>query len=133
MLLISTYLASSPIHGIGVFVSEFVPKGTIIWQWHDGVDQRIPYERIAALPEKCQEEFKRHSWVEEDGYYYICIDNERFVNHSDEPTCVFPDCNTGVAARDLVPGEELTQDYSEFDVNFGLAEFGYDWLCSSAR
>ena len=127
MLTVKTKLAPSPIHGIGVFTEEFIPSGSVIWQWHEGIDQKILPELVDALPEVCQEVFKRYSWVEND-VYIMCIDNEKYINHSDNPTCVFiEDGNTAVAARDIEIGEEITQDYSTFDDNFGKKEFGYDW------
>jgi len=127
MLIVKTKLAPSLIHGIGVFTEEFIPSGSIIWQWHEGIDHKVSPELVDALPEVCQEVFKRYSWIEND-MYIICIDNERYINHSDNPNCVFPDDGTiGFAARDIQIGEEITQDYSTFDEDFGKKEFGYGW------
>jgi uncharacterized protein len=127
MLIVKTKVAQSPIHGIGVFAEEFIKSGSIIWQWHEGIDQRISAELVNSLPKICQEVFKRYSWVE-DGVYNVCIDNEKYINHSDNPNCIFIDeGNTAIAARNIDIGEEITQDYSMFDDNFGKAEFGYDW------
>jgi SET domain-containing protein len=127
MLMIKNKLAPSPIHGLGVFSEEFVPAGGIVWQWHEGIDQKISPAVVEALPSVCQDIFKRYGWVE-NGEYIICIDNEKYINHSDNPNCIFTeDGNTAIAARDIHIGDEITQDYKTFDDKFGLKEFGYDW------
>lgn len=127
MLLVPTHLAPSPIHGIGVVCESFIPQGSVVWQWHEGVDRRMSPEVVAALPESCQGFLRRFGWVE-GGQYFICIDNERFINHSDTPNCeILADGNTAVATRDIQVGEEITQDYRTFDEQWGKPEYGYDW------
>src|SRR5262249_20252960 len=45
--------------------------------------------------------------------WVMCADNARFVNHSDDPTCL--DFGPHTTARyDLAPGTELTSDYRSF-------------------
>lgn len=127
MLYIKTKLAPSPIHGIGVFAEEFVPKGAKVWEWHEGVDQRIPPDVMATLPEVAQNTIKRYSWMLY-GVYYLLADNDRFLNHSTDPTCITGANDVDFAARDIQIGDELTVDYSKFDPNFGNPEFGYDWV-----
>jgi SET domain-containing protein len=127
MLMCKNKLAPSDIHGLGVFTEEFIPKGEVIWEWHEGIDRCVSPSVVDALPTNCQQIFKRYSWVEH-GSYIICIDNEKYINHSDNPNCVFtPDGNKAIAARDIKSGEEITQNYKDFDDKFGQKEFGYDW------
>lgn len=128
MIMIKNKLSPSPIDGLGVFSEQFIPAGTIVWQWHEGIDRKIPLELIDKLPEIPREYMKKYGWIEND-YFIICIDNEQFINHSDNPNCIFTDDgNTALAARDIHIGEELTQNYKLYDANFGLKEFGYDWI-----
>lgn len=51
----------------------------------------------------------------------LCWDHGRFVNHSCEPNC----CSTGfdleIAVRDIRPGEELTDDYGTFNIDYEFA------------
>ena len=127
MLLLKTYLAPSTIHGVGVFSEDHIPQGAVVWQWHEGIDRRIAPDVVEALPPFCQDFLKRYGWIE-GGQYTICIDNERFINHSDTPNCVFSEDGTqAIAARDILAGEEITQDYRTFDEKWGSPEFGYDW------
>ena len=59
--------------------------------------------------------------------YVLCGDDARFFNHSPSPNCVdIYDSSHGlddahdvtIAARDILPGEELTCDDALFDMDF---------------
>lgn len=114
MLRIPTYLATSAIPGAGhgVFCRDFVPAGTLIWRFDPGLDLEL-----TELPE--DPELRR--FVEVYGYmplddpprWVICLDNGRFINHSDHPNTVDTVTETR-AAHDLAPGTELTSDYRTF-------------------
>jgi len=133
MLLVKTYLAYSPIHGIGVFTEEHVPKGTAVWRFDDLVDRRIAPAETALFPPLYQTYVKHYGYLcpqellnpdqpptRDNMVIILCGDDARFFNHSDDPNVVespLPGGVTGedVAARDIVPGEELTCDYFSFD------------------
>ena len=128
MLRIKTKLAPSSIHGLGVFTEEYVEAGTVLWVWDEGIDQKIPIELVDKLPQNCKNFFKHYSWVE-NGKCMLCSDNERYINHSDDPNCTsIKGQNFTIAKRNIQIGEEITQNYKTFDDNFGLREFGYDWM-----
>lgn len=114
MLLVQTYLDRSPIHGIGLFAGEFIPKGTVIWSFTPGLDLKLRPGRVERLPEPAR------AWVLHYGYYLadekrwvVCVDDARFFNHSADPNT--RNTRTTVALRDIEKGEELTSDYHEFD------------------
>jgi hypothetical protein len=50
----------------------------------------------------------------------VAIDDSRFVNHSDNPNSMSapedPN-NQAMAARDIEPGEEITEDYRTYSMN----------------
>ena len=128
MFLVKTKLAPSKIHGIGTFAEQFIPKGTLMWEFHEGIDCQITQERFDALPPIIQNEFLVHGWVNENGKHQMNMDNEKFINHSDNPNTSSPGYGKFVVAlKDIEIGEEITQDYREFDTNFGNPEYGYDW------
>lgn len=97
---------------MGLFCAEPVKAGTTVWQFMPGLD----YE-VRELPEN---EVAR-AFVLKYGYmpldeprrWVMCVDDARFFNHSDDPTCLETDNGT-VARFDLQPGTELTTDYREF-------------------
>jgi SET domain-containing protein len=120
MLKVKTKLSESKIEGagIGLFAAEFIPKGTVIWEFTPYID------RVYS-----ESEFQSHTGLEKEflekycyrylGNYYLCVDNSRFFNHSDQPNCYsfdFNEYNLGCtkALVDIQEGEELTDDYSSF-------------------
>ena len=51
MLLVRTYLASSPIDGIGLFVAESIAKDTVIWAFDPRIDRLFSPEERERFPE----------------------------------------------------------------------------------
>jgi SET domain-containing protein len=51
MVLVKTKVKESPIHGLGLFADQFIPKGTEIWRFTPGFDQKFTREQILASPE----------------------------------------------------------------------------------
>jgi SET domain-containing protein len=121
MLLVKTYLDRSPIHGIGVFAGERIPKGTVIWRWSAEIDLLLTAEQVAALHPAARGQIEKYTYLDRNlGKLVLCGDDARFFNHSGSPNCHdYPDERGGttVAARDIERGEELTSDYAAFDAN----------------
>jgi SET domain-containing protein len=110
MLLIRTFIAPSSIHGCGVFAAEPVHAGTLVWEFNEVIDLEITADQIAQLPLAARETALARSFVNEDGRLILARDNGVFFNHSDAPnTDAGPEGNR--ANRDIVVGEELTEDY----------------------
>ena len=127
MILVKNKVLPSSIEGLGLFADQFIPAGTTIWQYHEEIDREISLEVVDAMPEVTREYMKKYAWVEKNTFI-ISIDNTQFINHSYTPNCIpSDDEETMIAARDINIGEEITENYKTYDVNFGLKEFGYDW------
>ena len=132
MLLLKTKIKPSPIHGIGCFADEFIPKGTPIWKFVSGFDLEISEDEFEKLPSIGQDFFNRYSYgYEKDGavYYQLCGDDARFFNHSTTPNVIDVKNADGeeieIAARDIQEGEELTCDYRTFDLASANGEESY--------
>jgi len=118
MLLVKTVLKASPIHGLGVFAAEHIIAGTVVWTFREGFDFRVSEESVAALPEIARDKLLHYS-AKWGGGYVISADDARFLNHSTDAnlrTMDDPDCD--IAIRDIEIGEELLEDYREFDDTF---------------
>ena len=126
MLLVKTRLGMSPIEGIGVFADEFIAKGTPTWKFTPGLDQLLSREVVEAIAEPMKSALLRYSYLDrKTGLYIYCLDNARFVNHSDDANTKgdYPDNDIfgrDIATRDIQPGEEITCDYREFDLEHTL-------------
>ena len=111
MLLIKTYVASSNIDGLGLFLAEPVKKGTMIWKFEPSFDTEIPESLLDCLLDTDVEIVRRHAeYMPERHVFRLGNDGDIFMNHSDEPS-LEDRGEDMLASRDLVPGDELTCDY----------------------
>ena len=114
MLMVDTELRASPIHGIGVFLTEPVRAGELIWRFDSRIDRVVSDAEVQAMPPHLQRFFRTYSTLHAGLMLWVlCGDNGRHFNHSDTPNTrslaiAFGD---DVAAHDLAAGTELTSDY----------------------
>ena len=104
--------------GIGVFATDFIPAGTQIYsEGFKYKDYTFDHSEFVKLLEMIPNREKReffldHCWGESNEDVLISIYDGCFINHSREPTILYmPVSQLGVAARDLHPGDEITEDY----------------------
>jgi uncharacterized protein len=115
MIVVSTYLNKSEIHGFGVFAKEFIPKGSKVWEYNPTFDIRFTEEEFDALPLATRQEIEIHLYQPESGgllYYESTMG--KYMNHSRDPNVDFRETGIGWATRDISAGEELTCDYRHF-------------------
>jgi SET domain-containing protein len=130
MLLIKTYIDKSPIHGIGVFASEFIKKGTVIWEFNPLVDIILTPDQFKEFPEVMQEfaEYISIPYPYGADNYCLSLDNGQYMNHSFDPN-MGPCPERGVvdiALRDIPKGTEMMVDYSVEDHRTDWAELFKD-------
>jgi len=113
MLLVKTYLDRSPIHGLGVFAAETIPKGTKIWRYVEGFDRCYTPKQFARLPKAARDYLKDYAY-RVDGEIIFTVDNDHYINHSDKPNTYLHN-GYAIAARNIRKGQEITNDYREFD------------------
>ena len=115
MIIVPTHLGNSPIHGLGVFASEFISKGARVWEFNPLFDIRFSEEEFQRLPPSARREIEIHLYQpEEGGVLYYESTMGKYMNHARDPNVDFSDVGLGVATRDIHPGEELTCDYRDF-------------------
>lgn len=105
--------------GFGVFATEFIPKGTIVWVL-DALDQRIDDARYEALRPAYGAVLDRYTYLNGRGERILCWDLARYMNHSCEATCLSPGLDFEIAVRDIRPGEEVTDDYASLNLDGGF-------------
>ncbi len=101
--------------GFGVFASQFIPKGTIVYA-KDALEIEVQPNDPRLLNPALEPIISKYSYIDGEGVRIISWDNAKFVNH-----CC--DCNTlstgygfEIAVRDIQPGEEITDDYGMFNI-----------------
>jgi len=113
MLLVKTYLDKSPIHGLGVFAAERIPKGTKIWRYVEGFDRCYTPKQFAKLPKAAREFLKDYAY-KVDGEVIFTVDNDHHMNHAEKPNTILKGGYV-IASRTIPKGGEITNDYREFD------------------
>lgn len=116
MLRVPTYVDSSPIAGVGLYAGTDLAEGTIIWEYDETVDWQMTPGELASFPEPYRSRMKHYVYLDQSGLYVLCGDNARFMNHSQDPNCDDPDGAHTITRRAVRAGEELTCDYTQFDV-----------------
>ena len=126
MLLIKATVKQSSIHGLGLFADEAIPKGTRIWEFSPGLDAEIDPAHFEKLSQRGKDFILFYGFLSrKSGNYHLSYDNVRFINHAEQGN-VTVDASVDdieyplIAARDIQAGEELTQNYYDFDNNHQL-------------
>jgi len=118
MLLVRTRIGPSSIAGIGLFAVEDIAATTPVWKLQEGFDVRLTQKDFLKLSMPAQEQVLNYCYFNERTQtYVVCGDDARFFNHSDAPNVSSSSEEDAVdcALRDIAAGEELTQDYHNFD------------------
>ena len=114
MMRVRTSIGPSTIPGagLGVFVAEPVQAGQVIWEFDTGLDillDGMPQEPVLrAYVEKYG-----YEPLGEPGQWLLCVDDGRFINHSDQPN-TSDTRNQTIATVAMAPGTEITSDYRAF-------------------
>jgi len=111
--------------GYGVFATEFIPRGTITYV-EDELEVRITETQFLSFAPPIRAVLDKYSYIDANGVRIMSWDFAKYVNHS----CGFNSISTGygfeIAVRDIHPGEELTDEYGIFNL-----EYPMDCYCGS--
>lgn len=112
--------------GKGIFATDDISKGEIIWKEIDDFElsKEYTFDEITQWPEDRRTYFGHFAYqVSEKSMKGPNVwdkdlpmnpedDASNYMNHSCDPTCWFDDYLTMTARRDIKKGEEITYDYS---------------------
>ena len=121
MLLVKTKVLPSPLHGYGLFADEPITKGTEIWRFTPGFDQKFTREQILSWPDLLQIYIYKYCWrSKKSKLYCFSADDGKYFNHSNSPNVLsaYYDNEEEVvtrALRDIQVGEELLDNYNSFE------------------
>ncbi|MGI8892395.1 MAG: SET domain-containing protein [Bacteroidia bacterium] len=101
--------------GYGVVATRFIPKGTITWV-QDKLDRTFTPDEIDKLDDLYKDIMTKYTYRDNRGNFVLCWDNARFINHSFNSNCITSAYEFEIAVRDILPGEELTDDYGYLNV-----------------
>lgn len=105
----------SPEIGYGVFATRRIPRGTITWALCH-LDHVLSPARRLELPPAYTDLVLTYSYMTARGDAVLCWDIGRYVNHSCDPSCLSLSDEMEIAVRDILPGEQLTDDYGMLNI-----------------
>lgn len=128
MIHIKHKVDTSSLHGLGLFTLEDIPKGGLIYTASPKLDLNLPTEDFESLDQKDKEEIMYWGFkIESQDVWHVDFDMSKFINHSHDSN-VTQDFSKEdaylTAKRDIRAGEELTQDYLEFETEEDLKRRG---------
>lgn len=128
MIHIKYKLDKSPYHGIGLFADEDLKAGQLIYTSSPMLDVNVTQEQFDSLSDKEQEEIRWWGFKNEDeGIWHVDFDVSKFINHSYEGNVTQDKKHKDaylITTREIKTGEELTQNYLEFESAQDLEQRG---------
>ena len=124
MYLIEIETHESGIDGKGVFALGKIQKGTLVWKFNPSHDKSISVDEYNTSSKVVRDELDRIAYLSPTtGRYVFPPENDpaRFTNHSKQNNLTvvinrdISDEPYFIANRDIEVGEELTNNYAEFD------------------
>lgn len=112
MLLVSNFVAPSPIQGLGLFAADAIAAGTPVWRFTPPFDQLLDIDEVRRAPAAFRAFFDTYCYVSHDfpDRYVLGCDHAKFINHADLPN-IASRGTTSFATRPIAAGEEITCDY----------------------
>lgn len=128
MMHIKYRLDKSSKHGIGLFANEDIKKGELIYTASPLLDVNITQTQFDSLLDNEKREVQYWGFFDEQTkLWHVDFDVSKFINHSKEATLTQNPKHTEaylIATRDIKKGEELTQNYLEFESQEDLLKRG---------
>lgn len=87
------------------------------------IDTVLSPQDVRALPKVGRDYVHTYGYLS-DGQWVLCGDDGRFVNHSWKPNS-YTVRDASYAARVILPGEEITENYTDFIDPEGLVHFPF--------
>ena len=119
MIHIQYKLDRSELHGIGLFTDEDLKTGQLIYTASPQLDLNLSERQFESLNDKEKQEVRWWGFqIPGTKQWHVDFDVSKFVNHSDKPTLTQDPGRADawlVTTRDVEKGEELTQNYLEFE------------------
>jgi len=98
--------------GHGVFATQFIPKGTIVWTL-SSLDTRFTPEEVADMPADFYPFMEIYPYIDRNGDFILGCDIDIYCNHScDPPLHNIGSTDVAIAIRNIQANEEITYDYA---------------------
>lgn len=109
----------SPEVGYGVFATAFIPKGSMVYV-KDSLEVEVTPEAYVQFSAAYQEVVEKYSYRDERGVRILSWDLAKYVNHCCQCNTISTGYGFEVALRDIQPGEEITDEYGIFNLEYEM-------------
>jgi hypothetical protein len=125
MFFIRTHVGPSLIHGIGVFASEHVAAGEVVWRFDQTFDRTFSQAQFDEASSSMQAFLEMYAYraIDLSGDWVLSGDHARFLNHSDRPNTIETPFESKAAVT-IAAGDEITCDYGAFCAGWDRSELG---------
>lgn len=125
MIYISFYEKDIPGKGVGIFASEFIPKGTLIWKLTES--KKYTKQEWEKLPE----DVKKVCYPDAEGNFVFSKGKGESWNHSCNANTWWTADDELSAKRNIQKDEEITYDYATTDIDPKINGIGeeFPWEC----
>lgn len=121
-------LKASDLHGVGLFADQDIAKGELLYTASPVLDLNITQGQFDALEQAEKDEILWWGFFDEPSQmWHVDFDVSKFINHSYEATATQDEAHDEaylIASRDIALGDEITQNYREFESQEDLARRG---------
>lgn len=128
MIHVKYKLDRSDKHGIGLFTDEDLKDGQLVYTASPLLDINITQKQFDSLTDHEKKEFQWWGFFDESSQrWHVDFDVSKFINHSRVGTVTQDKGHKEaylVTTRDVKKGEELTQNYLEFESEEDLKRRG---------
>ena len=121
MITVNTEVKPSSIGGLGLFSSQLILKGTLIWKNFTDSELIISPSEFELFSEYMKNVFRVHGYLDKkNNKWKLPLDNSRFFNHSKEPNTYQDEEGNSIALFDIQANEEITVNYGDYDAGAGF-------------
>jgi uncharacterized protein len=105
----------SNLHGLGLFADEDIPKGKIVYTINPELDLILSNDKYSRLSDDEKYTIRNYGYYnQKKEQWHLSFDDIRFCNHSPNGNITRKERNL-ISKRNIKKGEEITQNYEEFE------------------
>ncbi|GJM35949.1 MAG: hypothetical protein DHS20C18_49500 [Saprospiraceae bacterium] len=101
--------------GYGVFATSLIPMGSITYV-KDSLELEIKPQDFHSYSQELQDTIEKYSYIDADGVRIVSWDFAKYVNHCCNCNTMSTGYGFEIALRDILPGEEITDEYGLFNM-----------------
>ncbi|MCB0477983.1 MAG: SET domain-containing protein [Crocinitomicaceae bacterium] len=102
--------------GYGVFATEMIPEGTIVYV-KDSLELIVSPTDYLMHTDEMKDVIEKYSYIDENGNRIISWDFAKYVNHCCNCNTISTGYGFEIAIRDIQKGEQITDEYGIFNLS----------------